>query len=59
MKLPYRIRVIGCDDETVVTRDLTETEAELLEAVAAEITEASEYDCMPRVTVELVAEGEA
>lgn len=47
MKKKYIISVIGCDDETIIEKDLTMSEFELIQSVAKEITEKSEYICMP------------
>ena len=50
----YRIAVYGCDDSTIIEKELTEDELKLIQAVAKEVTEASEYDCMPTMEIEVV-----
>lgn len=47
----YEITVDGCDDYTKIIKELTEEEHELLKEVSSEITNASEYGCMPRMEV--------
>ena len=47
MKKKYIIIVEGCDDETIIEKDLTIDEFKLIQSVAKEITETSEYICMP------------
>lgn len=51
----YRITVSGCDDVTSVDRDLTDAEAELVRHLAKEITDASEYTCMPTMSIGEIA----
>ncbi len=51
MKKKYRIIVEGCDDDTIIERDLTIDEFKLIGSVANEITETSEYQCMPRMYI--------
>ena len=51
-KKTYVITLEGCDDETVFKMDLTESEAILLEKVAAKANETSTYGCMPRMYIE-------
>ena len=48
----FVITLEGCDDETVFKMDLTESEAILLEKVAAKANETSTYGCMPRMYIE-------
>lgn len=43
----YKITVTGCDDETVVTMELTAQEYELIDQLADLISTRSEYSCMP------------
>ncbi len=43
----YEIWLHGCDDSTKVERMLEPAEVDLLEAVAAQSKESSEYGCMP------------
>lgn len=50
----FRITVSGCDDSTTIEKKLTDAELRLIEVVAHEITEASEYGCMPTMEVEEV-----
>lgn len=47
MKKKYMIIVEGCDDETIIEKDLTIDEFKLIESIAKEITETSKYICMP------------
>ena len=47
MEKKYRIAVYGCDDSTIIEKELTEEELKVFQSVAEEVTEASEYDCMP------------
>ena len=47
----YDIEVEGCHDSTRVTVDLSPTQLALLTEIATKITAASEFDCMPRMTV--------
>jgi hypothetical protein len=51
MKKKYIILVEGCDDETIIEKDLTIDEFKLIQSVAKEITEASKYICMPRMYI--------
>ena len=43
----YEITVTGCDDETVVSMELTAQEHELIDRLADLISTRSEYSCMP------------
>ena len=43
----YEITVTGCDDETVVTMELTAQEHELIDHLADLISTRSTYSCMP------------
>lgn len=43
----YEITVTGCDDETVVTMELTAQEYELIDRLADLISTRSAYSCMP------------
>ena len=52
MKKKYRILVYGCDDFTVIEKELTEDELNITQSVASEVTKASQYDCMPTMSVE-------
>lgn len=52
----YQIRVSGCDDSTRIEKELTEEQFKFLSEVADAITNASTYDCMPTMSVELVKE---
>lgn len=51
MKRPYTITVQGCDGSTEITVYLANHAAVLLQEVARQITEASEYGCMPTMSV--------
>lgn len=49
----YRIILKGCDESTVVTVTLDNpADVAILEHVADLTRRASEYDCMPRMTIE-------
>ena len=52
MKKKYRILVYGCDDLTVIEKELTEDELNIIQSVASEVTKASQYYCMPTMSVE-------
>ena len=56
MKKKYRILVHGCDDSTIIERELTEDELKIIKSVATEVTETSEYGCMPIMIVEEMEE---
>lgn len=51
MKTKYRILVEGCDDDTIIEKYLTIDEFKLIQSVANEITESSQYQCMPRMYI--------
>ncbi|MEM0173682.1 MAG: hypothetical protein QXI16_04155 [Sulfolobaceae archaeon] len=51
MKKKYKIIVDGCDDETIIIKELTEEEFKLIKSVADEITDTSESQCMPRMEI--------
>ena len=51
--MSYKISVVGCDDTTSIDIELTESEFILIEKIAAQITSASSYGCMPRMGVKL------
>lgn len=51
MKKKYKISVHGCDDSTTIVKELTEKELKLIQSVADEVTEASEYQCMPTMEI--------
>lgn len=52
MKKKYRISVHGCDDSTIIIKELTEQEFKIIREVAREITKTSEYICMPTMYIE-------
>lgn len=56
MKKKYRILVHGCDDSTIIEKELTEDELKLIRSVAKKVTETSEYKCMPIMEVEELEE---
>ena len=56
MKKKYRISVHGCDDSTIIEKELTEDELKIIQSVASEVTETSEYGCMPIMIVEELEE---
>jgi hypothetical protein len=47
----FDITVSGCDDSTKVTVDLTPARLAFLTEIAEKITAASEFSCMPKMTV--------
>lgn len=47
----YDIRLKGCDETTKVTLDLTPEQHELVQSIAAATVAASQFDCMPTMTV--------
>jgi len=49
--MKYEIEVSGCDDSTIIVKELTEEQVKFLEEVAEEIAEASTYRCMPRIYI--------
>lgn len=51
MRKKYIILVEGCDDDTIIEKDLTLAEFKLIQSVSNEITEASQYQCMPRMYI--------
>ena len=58
MKKKYRILVHGCDDSTIIEKELTEDELKVIRLVAKEVTETSEYKCMPIMEVKELEERE-
>ena len=56
MKKKYRILVHGCDDSTIIEKELTEDELKTIQSIASEVTESSEYVCMPTMEVEEMEE---
>ena len=56
MKKKYRILVHGCDDSTIIEKELTEDELKIIKSVATEVTETSEYGCMPTTEVKELEE---
>ena len=56
MKKKYRILVHGCDDSTIIEKELTEDELKTIQSIASEVTESSEYECMPTMEVKELKE---
>lgn len=52
----YNIYLIGCDDETKFSMELTEKEADLVKKIEKLSKETSTYGCMP--VLEIFAEKE-
>ncbi len=52
IKKKYRILVNGCDDSTIIEKELTEDELKTIQSIALEVTKTSEYMCMPTMEVE-------
>lgn len=53
----YIITVSGCDDSTEVTVALNEHDARMIGRLAAQITNGSEYVCMPTMEIREAREG--
>jgi hypothetical protein len=51
MRKKYKVSVYGCDDTTTVIVELTEEEYAHIKDIAAKVTEASTYCCMPTMDV--------
>jgi len=47
----YTIAVIGCDDTTEITMDLSKVQLELLNTLAQKSKEISTYGCMPVIEI--------
>lgn len=47
----YQVKLSGCDDTTVFVTDLDEDQAALVERIAAQSRETSQFDCQPRMTL--------
>ena len=56
MKKKYRIFVHGCDDSTIIEKELTEDELKTIRSIASEVTASSEYVCMPTMEVKELEE---
>ena len=50
----YKIKLSGCDDSTSFAMELTDTEAGLIEQVAARSKETSEFSCQPTMTIDVL-----
>ena len=50
-KTKYRITLNGCDDSTSFEMDMTEQEAELFRKASDLSIDASQYGCMPTMSV--------
>ena len=51
-----RVSVVGCDDSTHVEVPVDEKELRFLLELAESITEATTYDCQPRLSVKVISE---
>lgn len=49
-----RVVVTGCDDRTELMIDVSEAELDFLLSLAEGITERSQFDCQPTMTVEVL-----
>lgn len=58
MKKRYKISVHGCDDSTIIEKELTEDELKVIQSIATEVTESSKYVCMPIMEVKEMEEEE-
>ena len=56
MKREYKICLMGCDDWTEFTVELTEDEANLLRRVSELSHKTSTYGCMPIMDIDEVGE---
>lgn len=56
MKKKYRIFVHGRGNITIIEKELTEDELKLIQSVASEVTDSSEYVCMPTMRIEELEE---
>lgn len=54
----YRITVVGCDDSTGVTLELTDEAVAVVREVAEAITAASSANCMPKMNVHQLTDAE-
>ena len=50
--MKYRIIISGCDDQTVIVRELADEQVVLLDSLAAGFKQASTYGCMPTMRLE-------
>lgn len=50
----YRIIVSGCDDDTIIVKQLSEEQAGFLKTIADDITTASLNGCMPKMKVDQI-----
>lgn len=55
--MKVKISCAGCDDTTTVEMEMDPAEVEAVRKVAAAITSASTYGCMPTMEVEEVVDG--
>lgn len=47
----YDITLHGCDDSTTITLDVAPGQHELVQRIAAATEQASQFSCMPTMTV--------
>jgi hypothetical protein len=51
-KKKIKIRLVGCDETTVLTIEATPDQVEFLEVIAAKSEKESSFDCMPTMQIE-------
>lgn len=56
-KTSHTINLIGCDDETEFTMDLTDDEYDFLVKVAKKANQTSLYGCMPVLAIDDILFG--
>lgn len=54
----YQIRLIGCDDRTVVTMELSPEHFSVLNDLKRLVNEESYYDCMPTMDIKIAQDVE-
>lgn len=53
----YQIKLIGCDDSTVVAMELSPEHFSVLNDLKRLVNEESYYSCMPKMEIERVEEA--
>lgn len=57
MKELYHITNVGCDDVTEADFYFTDEQAEFLKTMFDELNTYSEYECMPKIYIDMVLRG--
>jgi len=52
------IELVGCDETTTITREITAEQYTFLVALSMEMEEAREYSCYPALKCTALAEGD-